>query len=203
MKYYTIYETLFPACFFAIAIWLCWIGLRGVLEKRPILFSARISFLFSVIFVVPFAVLCSTIIVYGPRGTNFDINEVGLALMPIVLWLSWRYSAGLTVVGADQAALDRALADTAKSLQLAYEPQSLALKPSSQASARVRGKQWLGCRFVRLASTIDAATQVAVRRELSDRLANDSSTLERGAYVVQLVSAAGLFIAGAVLHYVG
>lgn len=194
MKYYTIYETLFPACFFAVAIWLCWLGLRVLQERRPVLFSARISFLFLVLFVLPFLVLCATIVWHGPRGTNFDINEIGLLCIPVLLWISWQRSDGLAVTGVGKTELDQALRRVADSLNLTHA--------ATDSLYQIRFAS-LGVHYVSLDSSLDRSTRNALRTELYNQLSSGGAAIARRACTSQLIAGVSLFISGTALHYLG
>lgn len=122
MKYYTLYELVFPLCFLIVASWLLFVGGRGLIKKQAVAFSRVLSFVFTTVFVLPFFLLSWNIVLFGPRGSKPDINEFAVVVLPLVLLLCWRWMRGYTIIGVREGELRELLSREAIELDVVKTP---------------------------------------------------------------------------------
>jgi len=202
IKYYHLYELVFPICFFIVAAWKVFFGVRGWVKKRPEVFSARVSFVLSVIFWFPFLLLSMNMVFFGPRGRGPDLNELGLIGIPLLLLWSWRKSSGYTIVGAKREALQGAFSNTAKSLGFSYQDTDTKASADDGISFSLWGKPWLWFGVVGLSHGKDSRALKAIGQDLADQFSGSGAgEVAPTAFLMQIFLGFVLTVAGLCIHF--
>ena len=123
MQYYTIFELLYPGAFLSLAAILVLFAAWIIASKRPLIYSGKISLGAFFLFFFPTWVYCTTIVFYGPRGANttWDLNEVGMIGIPLLMLVLYRRFNGYVVVGISRDATTDSLKEVLKSHELEFE----------------------------------------------------------------------------------
>ena len=182
MKYYTLYEFVFPLCFLLVAAWLLTMGVRGLIKKQASIYSGRLSFALTALFMLPFFILGWNMVLFGPRNGGPDLNEFAIISIPLLLLLFWRKMKGLTVVGITPEKLRQILAE-------------------SKANLEVRNEPWKWFGFVGFATALRRDAESESAQQLGEMLNSSDIALERGAFVLQLGLGLALSVAALAIRY--
>lgn len=186
MKYYHLFEVVFPACYLAIACWLMLTAVRGLLSQRPAVVPARVSFMLTSLFLTPIFIFCVTVVLYGPRNGGPDWNEFGVAAIPIALIVCWFLTNGYTIIGARRSSLVKALQSIAESRDWQFEEGlSPMLRRRSSPQLVLLGRPWIWFGIVRSGS--GAGRLEPLEEEVLSRLAESQSAFASRACLLQLL----------------
>jgi hypothetical protein len=109
MKYYTLYEVVFPVCYLAVGLFLLTIGVNGLLRKRAVVYPGYRGYAVLVLFLLPLFFTCINLVFLGPRSGGPDINEFGLIAIPVLLVVAWSRFRGVHVLGLSKQSLSKVL----------------------------------------------------------------------------------------------
>ncbi len=108
MKYYYIYQILFPAALAVVSLPILFAALCGLFRGRPVVFSSKFGTLVTGIILVPVFFLALNHLIVMPAPDTWRawlLNVFGVVGSPLVLLWSWCWSRGYTVIGVDKATL--------------------------------------------------------------------------------------------------
>ncbi len=106
MKYYYIYENIFPAALAVVSLPILFAAISGLFRGRPVVFSSRIATFLAGVLLVPVFFLALNHLIVMPAPDTWRawlLNVFGVIGSPLVLLWSWYWSRGYTVIGVDQA----------------------------------------------------------------------------------------------------
>ena len=108
MKYYYIYQILFPAALAVVSLPLLFAGFVGLFRGRPVVFSSRVGTLVTGVLLIPVFFLALNHLIVMPAPDTWRawlLNVFGVVGSPLLMVWSLYWSRGYTVIGVDKATL--------------------------------------------------------------------------------------------------
>lgn len=146
---------MFPIALGITAIFSLYIGLRGILTKKPFMFSNRWFLATILVVFIPLPVILVPLLSASVSGSDIHFMKwliailCGLVLFVILmLWYSLR---GYIVYGVTDVSFQEALLAALEKLQLPYEESLSAIRLTSiQADLQVSVQSWMGTGIVKV-----------------------------------------------------
>ena len=138
------YITVSMAGLGVMAVFMLGIGLRGLLTRRPFLFSARWLFLFmSVMFAGPIVTIIPSGFLYS-RALQF-MDWAPLLMFPLMVVFLWIQMKGYLAFGITEKSFRDGLLAALEQLQLPYEESLSSIRLTSvEANLQVAVQSWMG-----------------------------------------------------------
>lgn len=154
-------SNIFPIVFVVIGLYMLIIGLRGVITKKPFVFSSKSNFWLVALTFSPSVIqsLYALWDVYSSPveyGEEFEWSLVLLLLFPlliypVVLAFIWRQMRGYTVLGVTDDSFRQALYAVLKDLNLPFEERLSKLRLTSiDADLEANVTSWMGVANLRI-----------------------------------------------------
>lgn len=147
--------------FVILGIYLLSIGLRGVITKKPFIYSAKkgfwfiaLSFVPSIIF--PIQSLWKSYLLSTKYSESFDWSFLLILLIPLLMYLIllvfyWRLLRGYMVLGVTDESFRQALYSVLKDLKLPFEERLSKLRLTSlDADLEANINAWMGTANIRI-----------------------------------------------------
>ena len=134
----------------AVAVFLLGIGLRGLLTKRPFLFSAKWLLLFMVVvFLGPIVTLIPSPFPFS-RPLQFT-NWLPILMFPVMAVFFWLQMRGYLAFGITGKSFREGLVAALEKLQLPYEESLSSIRLTSvEADLQVAVQSWMGTGQIRV-----------------------------------------------------
>ena len=146
--YEMIFSIMFPILFGLMAILNFAIGLRGILSKKPFMFSNRWHLSEMFVVFIPIILLYISISLPG----NFDVIDwVTTLFFVVVLLMMWYQLKGYTAYAVTDTSFREALLAALQKLQLPYEERLSVIRLTSiNADLQVAIQSWMGTGIIKV-----------------------------------------------------
>ena len=152
--YDAVYPILSPVLFGMMAIFFLFIGLRGILTKRPFLISQRWFLLIMCAIIIPTILLPSLLSFPG----NFFMRWGHPLMFGFILLMMCYQMRGYTVYAVTDTSFREALIESLQKLQLPYEESvSLIRLTSIEADLQISIQAWMGTGLIKMKQRVHRA----------------------------------------------
>jgi hypothetical protein len=167
-----------------IAASLLYLALRGLIGRRPLVFSSRwFPVILGVIVLKELVPLAGN--EYSADPSQGDALPFGTLLVVVVLIASWFWMQGYVIFGASEATLRSALHHALDARGLSYEDRPAAIHiPSEQLDLQLQINEWGGTASVKVAPARGRPLLRELRRDMERFFTSHPISLQKNVFVV-------------------
>jgi hypothetical protein len=201
------------AVFFVLSVYFLVLGFRGLVGKKPFLFSAKSSFWVILLAFAPSMIspIYSFWKVYSSATENsipFEWSYVlvlliPLTLYPVLLVFYWRILRGYTVVGVTDESFRQALYSVLGDLKIPYEERLSKMHLTAlNADLEANVSSWMGTASVRIRQREHQETLDRIARAMSSYFAGSHVAVNMVTCVYYLIFGIIILLAAGTFTYV-